>query len=70
MDKVDSNAELGMENGQVNQQAGVGDTSSTDRTKNDDTGNVKNQKCQYRTTEWTGNKSDRKSRKLHLDIMF
>ena len=40
MDKVDSNAELGMENGQ---NAGVGDASNTDRTKNDYTGNVKNQ---------------------------
>ena len=40
VDKVDSNAELGMENGQ---NAGVGDASNTDRTKNDYTGNVKNQ---------------------------
>ena len=31
VDKVDSNAELGMENGQ---NAGVGDASNTDRTKN------------------------------------
>lgn len=38
VDKVDSNAELGMENGQ---NAGVGDASNTDRTKNDYTGNVK-----------------------------
>ena len=61
VDKVDSNAELGMENGQ---NAGVGDASNTDRTKNDYTGNVKNQNVNM------GQQNEQEISKLHLDIMF
>ena len=46
LDKADSNAEFGMENGQDTgntNRAGIEDTNSADRTPNNDTDNVKNQ---------------------------
>ena len=46
LDKADSNAEFGMENGQDTgntNRAGIEDTNSADRTQNNDTDNVKNQ---------------------------